>query len=163
MIVIDAPIRGLSNQVTLHTANAVKEFFELCQAADPKSGYMTLPPWLQEKVVSINNLLTLIVGTQKQLIDQLELVSSEHLATPGFQKVIGDLERAVSQVDSAISDTSEMPDSIVKLWKPNLETVAQQNSHIDNYVESFRISFDETCSALLADLATKISENRANA
>ncbi len=34
--------------------------------------------------------------------------------------------------------------------------MAEQNGHIDNYVESFRIAFDDTCSALLADLGTKV-------
>ncbi len=157
MVIMEAPIRGLSSQVTLHTAAAVKEFFELCQAADPKSGYLALPPWLQQKVVSINQQMGLAVESQRSLLDELEKVNGEHLALPGFDKVIGDLERVVAQGDSAISDTYSARPEIVKLWKKNLESMAEQNSHIDNYVESFRIAFDENCSALLADMADKIS------
>jgi hypothetical protein len=52
-MILDTPIRGLSNQVTLDTASAVKEFFEMCQTADPTSAYVALHPALQEKVVSV--------------------------------------------------------------------------------------------------------------
>ena len=160
---IDAPIRGMSNQVTLHTANAVKEFFDLCQTADPESGYLALPPWQQQKVVSINQQMGLVAGSQQELIKLLDDISDEHLTRPGFDKVMGDLERVVSQVDSAISDTYSAPEPVVRLWKANLELVAQQNGHIDSYVESFRIALDENCSALLANLATNILEERTSA
>jgi hypothetical protein len=157
MVIIDAPIRVLSNQVTLSTAAAVKEFFALCQAADPKSGYIALPPELQEMVVSINRQMGEVVGLQRQLLDELAKITGDHLASPNFEKVIGDLERVVAQGDSAISDTYSAPSEIVKLWRTNLDEMAQQNSQIDSYVESFRITLDENCTAVLADMADKVS------
>ncbi len=157
IMILDIPIRGLNNQVALDTASAVKEFFEMCQAADPDSGYVAMHPSLQEKVVSVGKSMGLVAKSQRTLIEGLEKVSETQITSAGFQKVIADLERVVSQVDSAISDTYSAPEAMVKLWQRNLELVAQQNGHIDNYVESFRIAFDETCSALLADLATKVS------
>jgi hypothetical protein len=158
IMILDTPIRGLSNQVALDTASAVKEFFEMCQAADPISGYVALHPTLQEKVVSVNKSMGMVVTSQHALIQELEKVSEAQMASPVFQKVIADLERVVSQGESAITDTYSAPEAVVKLWQKNLDLMAQQNSHSDNYVESFRITFDETCSALLADLATKVSE-----
>lgn len=160
MVIVDAPIRGLSNQVTLHTAAAVKEFFDLCQAADPESGYIALPPYLQQKVVSINGQMGIVVGTQEALLAELKKVNGEHLASSDFDKVIGDLERVVAQGDSAIADTYSAPAEFVKLWKKNLDLMAERNSHIDSYVESFRIAFDENCSALLAEVATQVIEGR---
>jgi hypothetical protein len=160
MVIVDAPIRVLGNQVTLHTAAAVQEFFDLCQAADPKSGYVALPPYIQQKVVSINKQMGIVVDTQQALLAELEKVNGEHLATAGFDKVIGDLERVVAQGDSAISDAYAAPTEFVKLWRKNLELMAEHNSHIDSYVESFRIALDENCSALLAELATQVIEGR---
>ena len=156
-MILDTPIRGLSNQVELDTASAVKEFYEMCQAADPSSGYVALHPALQEKVVSVNKSMGLVVKSQHALILELEKVSQAQMAAPGFQRAIADLERVVSQGYSAITDTYSAPDTFVKLWQKNLDLMSEQNGHIDNYLESFRIAFDETCSALLADLATKIS------
>jgi hypothetical protein len=155
IMILDTPIRGLSNQVALDTASAVKEFFEMCQAADPQSGYVAFHPTLQEKVVSLNESMGLVVKSQHALIQELEKVSQAQMATVGFQKVIADLERVVSQGYSAITDTYSAPDTFVKLWQKNLNLMSEQNGHIDNYVESFRIAMDETCSALLADLATR--------
>jgi TRAP-type uncharacterized transport system substrate-binding protein len=157
IMILDTPIRGLSNQVTLDTASAVKEFFEMCQTADPTSAYVALHPALQEKVVSVNKSMGLVVKSQHAIVEALEKVSEAQMASAGFQKVIADLERVVSQGESAISDTYSAPEAIVKLWQRNLDLMAQQNSHIDSYVESFRIAFDETCASLLADLATKVS------
>jgi hypothetical protein len=151
-----APIRVLSNEVTIHTAAAVSEFLEICQAADPESGYIALPPWLQHKVVSVNKSMAQVAESQKGLILELEKVTPSQLESPSFQKVIADLERVVAQGESAISDTYSASETFVQLWQKNLDLVAEQNSHIDNYLESFRIAFDETCSALLADLATKV-------
>jgi hypothetical protein len=155
-MIMDASIRGLSNEVTLNTASAVKEFWDLCQAADPASGYVALPAWLQNKVISVNKLMGTVVESQYELIQELEKVSPTQIESANFQKVIADLERVVAQGESAISDTYSAPDVFVRLWQKNLEIMAEQNGHIDNYVESFRIAFDETCSALLADLATKV-------
>ena len=157
MILETTPIRGLSNQVALDTASAVKEFFEMCQAADPGSGYVALPAAVQGKVVSINKSMGLVVKSQHALIQELEKVSQEQLASANFQKVIADLERVVSQGNSAIADTYSAPDTFVKLWQKNLDLMSEQNGHIDNYVESFRIALDENCSALLADLATRMT------
>lgn len=155
-MIANAPIRGPINQVELSTANAVKEFFELCQAADPESGYVALPPDVQRRVVSVNESMGVVAEKQGDLIQLLDKVSQDDLASPSFQKVISDLERLVLQGDSAISDAYTAPDPIVKLWQKNLDLMSQRNSHIDSYVESFRITFDETCSSLLADLATKV-------
>jgi hypothetical protein len=160
-MILDTPIRMLSNQVELNTASAVNEFFALCQAADPSSGYIALHPDLQKKVVSVNKSMGVVVKSQATLIQALEKVSQAQLASPMFPKVIADLERVVSLGESAIADTYSANEQYVKLWKSNLELMAEQNSHIDNYVESFRITFDETCSALLADLATQVSGGRA--
>lgn len=154
-MIIAAPIRVLSQEVTIHTANAVTEFLEICQAADPDSGYLALPPWLQHKVLSVNKSMAQVVESQMTLLQELEKVSQEQLASPNFLKVIADLERVVSQGYSAIADTYSAPDTFVRLWQKNLDRMSEQNSHIDNYVESFRIALDENCSALLADLATK--------
>jgi hypothetical protein len=156
-MIVAAPIRVLSNEVTIHTANAVTDFLELCQAADPASGYIALPPWLQHKVMSVNRSMGAIVDSQAALLIELAQVGPEQLTAPRFQKVIEDLERMVAQTESAVSDTYSAPETIVRLWQKNLNAVADQNSHIDSYLESFRVANDETCSALLANLAATVS------
>lgn len=153
---IITPIRGLSNQVELDTANTVKEFCALCAAADPSSGYIAMPPELQEGAVAINQSMGMVTISQAALIEALERVTEEQITTTNFQRIIGDLERVVSQGESAISDTYSAPAAMVTLWQKNLDLIAQQNRHIDSYVESFRVAFDETCSALLADMASRI-------
>lgn len=153
---VAAPIRVLSNEVTIYTADAVKEFFEICQASAPDSGYVAMPPWLQHKVLSVDKLMARAAASQQGLIQELEKVTPEMYESPAFLKVISDLERLVAQGESAISDTYSAPETIVRLWQKNLDILAEQNAHIDNYLESFRIALDETCSALLADIGTKV-------
>lgn len=152
---VNVPIRVLSNEVTIHTANAVSEFFEICQAANPESGYVALPPWLQRKVTAVSRNMEQVTESQQGLLTELEKVGSRELEAPAFQRVIEDLSRVVSQCDAAVMDTYSAPEALVRLWKKNLDLVAERNSHIENYLESFRIALDETCSAVLADLATK--------
>jgi hypothetical protein len=155
-MIVGAPIKVLSNDVSLQTATAVKEFFELCQAADPDSGYFALPADVQERVVALNRTIGRVSESQYKLLQALEQVSDEQVMQPEFAKIISDLGWLVAQVESAVSETYAAPRFVATLVRTNLETVADQNSHLDSYVESFRVAFDETCSALLADLGTKI-------
>jgi fumarylacetoacetate (FAA) hydrolase family protein len=154
-MIADPTIKVLNNDVVFDTASAVKKFFELCN--DANLGYFVLPQQTSEKIVAVNDAMARVIVSQGALLKALELVSNETVKAPGFQKAVADVERMVSGTDSAISETYSAPGYVVSLLQRNLETVAEQNSYIDNYVESFRIAFDDTCSALLADLATKVS------
>jgi hypothetical protein len=156
LMIAAAPIRVLSNRVEINAASAVSEFFEICQTAKPESGYVALPPDLQQKIVSLNRKIEQIVQSQAVLLAELDKVTADQLASPSFQKVLEDLGRLVAQGNSAISDTYDAPEIIVRLLRNNLDVAAEQYGHIDNYLESFRIAFDETCSAVLADLATRV-------
>jgi hypothetical protein len=155
-MIVGAPIKVLSNEIALQTATAVKEFFELCQAAAPASSYIALPAKIQEKVVELNRAIGRVSASQYNLLSALEQITDEQVTAPEFAKVVSDLGWVVAQVESALTDTYQAPDFVVTLLRRNLETVADQNSHIDSYVESFRVAFDENCSALLADLGTKV-------
>lgn len=153
-MIAETPIKVLSNDVIFDTASAVKKFFELCASAD--LGYFVVPQATKEKIVAVDHAMARVVSSQQALLTALEQVSNETIAAPGFQKVLADLEITVSQADSAITETYSAPAFVVSLLQKNLDIIAQQNSHIDNYVESFRIAFDENCSALLADMASRL-------
>ena len=155
-MIVTPPIKVLSNDVSLQTATAVKEFFELCQAAAPGYGYFALPPEIQQKVVELNKSIGRVAESQTRLLDALERVTDQEVIAPEFAKVISDLGWLVAQVESAVVDTYAAPSFVSTLVRANLETVADQNSHLDSYVESFRVAFNENCTALLADLATKV-------
>lgn len=154
-MIVGAPIKVLSNEVSLQTATAVKEFFELCQAAE--TSYIVLPHDIQEKVLELNRTIGRVSASQYELLNALEQVTDDQVTSPEFAKIITDLGWLVAQVESAVSETYAAPAFVATLVRPNLETVAAQNSHLDSYVESFRVAFDENCTALLADLATKAS------
>ena len=132
----------------------IKEFFELCQAA--KCDYIAVPPDVQQKVVEFNHTISRVSDSQYKLLQALEQVSDEQVTQPEFAKIISNLGWLVAQVESAVSETYAAPDFVATLVRKNLESVAGQNSHLDSYVESFRVAFDENCSALLANLATKV-------
>jgi hypothetical protein len=155
-MIVGAEIKFLSNEVTLQTATVVKEFFELCAAADAESSYIALPPDVQKQLVALNRSIGRVARSQNGLLQALDKVSDELLTHAQFPKVISDLALVVAQVESAISETYAAPQFVASLVRKNLETVADQNSHLDSYAESFRAAFDENCTALLADLAGKI-------
>jgi hypothetical protein len=155
MIVIAPSLKMLSNEVTLQTATAVKEFFALCQAAGPNY-YVPLPKASQEKLVELNRTFGRLAGSQSRLLNALELVTDDQVTSAEFAKVISDLGLVVAQVESAIVETYAAPEFVSVLLRNNLERVADQNSHLDSYVESFHVAFDENCSSLLADLGTKV-------
>jgi len=157
-MIVGAPIKVLSNEVALQTATAVKEFYELCMAAEPNASYIALPAETQERIVELNRIIGRLGESQYKLLNALENVSDEQVTKPEFAKVISDLGIVVAQVESAVDETYNAPTYVATLVRKNLECVADQNSHVESYVESFRIAFDENCSALLADLATKVVE-----
>lgn len=153
-MIVNPHIKVLSNDVVFDTASAVKKFFELCAEAD--LGYVVLPQQTKEKVVAVNDAMARVVTSQRALLDALENITDETVAFPGFQKAVDDLAVTVSKTESAIAETCSAPAVILAILQRNLDTIAQQNSHIDSYVESFRVAFDENCSAILADMASKI-------
>jgi hypothetical protein len=155
MITTSLPIGYLSNEVELEASGVVKKFYEMCKAAD--SGYVALPPEAQAKVVEAQKALDRVANNQESLIEALDAVSEELMASPEFPRVVANLERMVAKTDSAIEYTYSAPGIIVQMLQKTLELVADRNSHIDNYVESFRIAVDETCSAVLADMAESIT------
>ncbi len=155
MIILTAPIRGLSAEVVCHTAAAQKEFWNLLQEADV-SVYVALPPELLKATLNVNKSIGQAIDSQRELLKALETVTGETLTSLKFIDVVGDLERSVAQSEAVIAATNDMPESMARLWRANLESLAENNGHIDNYVESFRIAMDENCSALLANLASEI-------
>ena len=159
-MILTAPIRGLSAEVVCYTAAAQMEFWNLLKATDD-SAYIALPPHLQTAALNVNRSIGQAVESQHGLLRALAGVTGETVAHPEFAGVVGDLERSVAQSEAAIDAFNDMPESIVRLWRTNLEALAENNGYLDNYVESFRIAMDENCSALLAHLASAIQSDEA--
>jgi hypothetical protein len=149
------PIRVLSNEVVLDASSAVKKYFELC--ADAETGYIVLPQGEDHAmVVALNDAIKRVGVSQGLLLAALENISNEQIEAPAFPGLVDGLQSAVTITNIAINDTYNAPEMIIKLLSKNLAVVEQQNSHIDNYVESFRIALDENCTAILASLADQI-------
>lgn len=148
------PIRELSADVQLRAASVQKRFLDIAEAkaqAVHNDMMMTL------KSHVLNRSMARLVGAQERLIRSLEDFPVQELSAEAVGKVAGDLERLVSGANSLLDDIYQMPEPCLGLWRPKLEAMADLNGHIDNYAESFRIAFDDACSAVLAEMATKIT------
>jgi hypothetical protein len=154
-MIADTSIKVLNNNVASDATSAVGKFFELCDNAD--LGYFVLPADKSQQVVAVSEAMVRLISSQVNLLRALEQVRDKTVLSPGFQKTVADIQISVSQTESIISEVYLGPDYYVGLLRDKLETIAQQNSYIDNHVESFRIAFDENCSALLADMATRMT------
>lgn len=154
MVAAAVPISVLSNDVVLGTSIVVKRFYELCMATE--HGYIPLPPEMQRKVVAVDTAIQRVVKSQKILLDALSSVTNDLVESPDFSTAVADVALMVAQTDAAISRTYKAPEGVIKVLQSSLDAVAEHNSHIDNFVESFRIALNESCTALLANLADRV-------
>jgi hypothetical protein len=147
------PIRELSATVQYDAASAQKVFWEVVESKS-RNAQIDLTVWYLTR--RLDRRMGKLIVSQRSLIQHLRDMPHERFTSAEFVKVADDLYRIVSMTDSLIGDAYEMPERCLKVWRTNLEQVGDLSSHLESFAESFRIASDETCTALLADLAQKI-------
>jgi len=155
------PIRELSADVQVQAADAQRGVLCVVESKRRERDALFVSVLVSMfviflKVRELDRSFGKLAETQQKLIGMLEAFSSKQLEAPDFAKVGDDLSRIVADTSAVINDAYEMPDSIVRKWATRLELVQEHNSHIESISESFRIAADETCVALLADMAQTI-------
>jgi hypothetical protein len=151
------PIRELSATVQYDAASAQKVFWEVVESKR-RDAYINIQVWYL--IHRLDRRMATLIASQQSLVTQLTAMNHENMPSVEFVKVADDLYRIVSMTDSLIADSYEMPERCLKVWRAKLEEVGNLSSHLESFAESFRMAADETCTALLADLAQKIGTRK---
>ena len=147
------PIRELSATVQYDAASAQKVFWEVVESKQ-REAIIDIAVWYLTR--RLDRRMGKLIASQKCLVDHLGKMGHQGTTSAEFVKVADDLYRIVSLTDALIADACEMPNVCLKVWSAKLEQVGSLSSHLESFAESFRMAADETCTALLADLAEKI-------
>jgi hypothetical protein len=153
MATMALPIRELSADVQYEAAYAQKTFWKVVETK-PKTSLNPLV-WVQSLLLS--KAVSNILGLDRTLIGLLKDEKVGNFDAETFDKIASDLERIVSMTYSFIDDAHKLrPDCVNKL-RSRLEELSDLTAHLDNFAESFRAASDEACTALLADIAAKVT------
>jgi len=152
MAAMALPIRELSASVQYEAAYAQKTFWKV---VDGKARAATFDVALWVQTRRLSHAMGKLASLQGTLIDCLK--ECQQFDANTFDKVAHDLERIVSMTYSFLDDAYGMPEKCVAVWRPQLDVIADRTAHLDNFAESFRIASNEACTALLANIAEKIT------
>jgi hypothetical protein len=154
MAAMALPIRELSASVQYEAAYAQKTFWKV---VDAKARERTFDFVLWVHTKQLWHSMGKTADLQRNLIVLLQGKDFGRCDADAFDNIARDLERVVSLTNALLDNTYTMPDRCVAVWRPRLEEIADLTAHIDNFAESFRIASDEACTALLANIAEKIT------
>ncbi len=154
MAAMALPIRELSASVQYEAAYAQKTFWKVVEGKT-RAATWDVNLWVQTRLLS--HAMGKLGDLQGTLIDCLKVKDCRQFDASTFDKVASDLERIVSMTYSLLEDVYGMPEQCAAVLRPRLDVIADRTAHIDNFAESFRIASDEACTALLADIAEKIT------
>lgn len=150
------PIRELSADVQFQAADAQKTVLSVVESKRRGASFIVavlVSAVVHLKVLELNKKFERLADSQWKLIDSLQQIPVEQMSSADFTKVADDLGRIVADTNSVIDDSYAMPEKILRVWRANLEVVQNRASHLESIAESFRIAADDTCTALLADVA----------
>lgn len=148
------PIREMSTAVQGQAISARRAFWGVVEAEKSPLVFRAVLKWFAKK---LDRRMDKLVSTETELVEKLRRVSSVRLEAPDFAKVAEDLNQITSLTSSLIADCYEMPAACVVVWQKNLDRLEDLASYIDNFAESFQVAADETCTALLADIARQVA------
>jgi hypothetical protein len=156
MAAMALPIRELSASVQYEAAYAQKTFWKVVEGKT-RAATFDVNLWLQTRLLS--HALGKLADLQSDLIECLKVKDCHEFDAKTFDKIAKDLERIVSMTYALVDDTQSMPEQCTTFWRPRLDLIADRTAYIDNFAESFRIASDEACTALLANIAEKITSD----
>jgi len=154
MAAMALPIRELSASVQYEAAYAQKTFWKVVDGK-ARAATFDVALWIQTRLLS--HAMGKLASLQGALIDCLKAKDFQEFDAKTFDKIASDLERIVSMTYSLLDDAYGMPEKCVAVWRPQLDLIADRTAHLDNFAESFRVASDEACTALLANIAEKIT------
>jgi hypothetical protein len=147
------PLRELSVAVQHEAVSAQRAYWKLAEG----KAHQGMEPmlWLKTRVLKIA--MGKLVARQQSLITRLKNSPPERFAPEMYGKLASDLHNVVSLTNSLLDELYGMPTECINLWSTKLEEIADCNGYLDNFAESFRIASDDACTALLADIAAKVT------
>jgi hypothetical protein len=151
------PLRELSVSVQREAVTAKTAYWSL--AEDVTRKHLEFIVWI--KTQRLNHSLGRLIERQQSLISALQEAPTDQFPANMMVKLADDLGSVVSLTESFIIEAYDMPDGILNVWIGRLDRVAQLNSHLENFAESFRIASDGTCTALLAEVARSVAMEEA--
>jgi hypothetical protein len=151
------PLRELSVSVQREAVSAKEAYWKLAEEVAHRQGQIIV--WIKTRTLNVS--LGRLIDHQQSLIDRLNEAPTDQFPADVIGKLAGDLGNVVSLTHSFIDDAYEMPRECLEVWSDRLEKVSDLNSNLENYAESFRIASDETCTALLAELARNVAVEEA--
>jgi len=148
------PIRELSANVQYDAASAQKAFFEVLESKQQEALFNWVIWYTTHR---FNRRMGRLLMSQGKFVKSLRCVPVDSIAPTDLLKVSSDLDRIVSMTDSLLADAYLLPEQCLSVWRKKLEAISDQNGYIESFAESFRIASDETCTALLAEVARKVA------
>lgn len=149
------PIRELSVNAQREAVSAQHAYIRASESIYQKR--FQLFQWIS--VRALNYAMARLSKQQQTLIEFLKRPITQRLTPEDFRKISNDLENVVSLTDTFIDEAYNMPRECVGVWSARLTKIAESNRYLDNFAESFRIASDEACTALLADIADRVSDD----
>ncbi len=154
MAAMALPIRELSASVQYEAAYAQKTFWKVVDGK-ARAATFDVTLWVQTRLLA--RTMGKLASLQGTLIEKLKTMDCNQFDANTFDKIASDLERIVSMTYSFLDDAHSMPKLCVDVWRPRLDEILDRTAHIDNFAESYRIASDDACTAVLADMAEKIT------
>jgi hypothetical protein len=153
MATMALPLRELSVTVQAEAVSAQMAYWRLRE--DVAQRHAQVFVWVKTR--ALNHAMGRLVEKQQSLIDTLSKASTMDFDADVFLKIANDLDNVVSLTNSFIDEAYEMPSLCLRVWSERLEKISDLNRYVDNFAESFHIASDEACTALLADIAAKVT------
>lgn len=153
------PIRGLSANVKVVAASANKTFWDVVETRQRREP-MLRALWaacVHYLIHKLDRKLARLIARERELIARLEALSLDALSDGDFLAIAEDIQGIISLTNSLVEEAYSMPDICLSTWRPTLRELEAATSHLDNFVESFRMAADDACTALLADMARQIA------
>jgi len=154
MCTMALPLRELSVNVQREAVSAQQAYWSLAEERLAHRRSQVIQ-WVKTR--SLNSAMGRLVERQQSLIDLLRQAPAAPFGAELFLKIANDLDNVVSLTNSFVDEAYDMPTGCLSVWSPRLEKISDLNNYLDNFAESFRIASDEACTALLADMADKIT------
>jgi hypothetical protein len=108
--------------------------------------------------IEFNEMMDGLARIQRKILDWLAKTDLQGIGQGNVLKLLSDISNTVSLTNSFLDEAEfGLCDQCLIECATRLNEISDLNGHLDSYAESLRVALDDTCNALLANLAREVS------